>query len=152
MIWNTFQDKLLGAKMGILRKIESLSRMLPYVWEPKDGFLGSRLHWAHTLGHVGVHAHMQNPQRIKNHHVHLVGKLRRRLARGYPPILHVSVEQPHVPSPAEHSRPRNAGALLLASERTETKVRGGCRVDTHVPVHVPGQRASTGFREEVIFS
>lgn len=65
MIWNTFQDKLLGAKMGILRKIESLSRMLPYVWEPKDGFLGSRLHWAHTLGHVGVHAHMQNPQRIK---------------------------------------------------------------------------------------
>lgn len=99
-----------------------------------------------------MHTHIQNPQRVKNHHVNLVGKLRPRLARGYPLILHVSVEQPHVPSPAGHSRPRNAGALLLASERAKTKVGGGCCIDTHVPVHVPGQRVSIGFGEEVIFS
>lgn len=41
MIWNSFQDQLLGAKMGRLRKIERLSRTLPYVWEPKDGVLKS---------------------------------------------------------------------------------------------------------------
>lgn len=57
------------------------------------------------------------------------------------------VEQPHGPSPAGHSRPRNEGAAPLASERSKTE-EGGCHVRTHVPTGVP-DRGSASVSEEL---
>lgn len=54
--------------------------------------------------HAGLQHPLVGPRAPKglNHRVNLMGKPRPRLALGFPPIRYVSVEQPHVPSPAGH--------------------------------------------------
>lgn len=62
----------------------------------------------------------------------------------------MSVEQLRVPSAAGHPRPRNAGALLLASERTKTKVEEVV-VSTHMCLYTCQGRGSALASEKRTF-